>query len=68
MEKATQISEKILNGGIHLDIETVTELASNQASGADVQLLNIATTVFVVCWLIGIIDSYRVSATGCDES
>jgi len=62
VESALQIGEKIQNSGIHLDIETITELVSKQSNGADGQLLNIATTALIICWLIGIIDSYRV---GC---
>jgi len=60
IERALQISEKLQSGDVPLDIETITELVSQQSSGTDVLRLNIATTVFIVCWLIGIFDSYRV--------
>ncbi|MGB5606402.1 MAG: hypothetical protein WBN51_07750 [Gammaproteobacteria bacterium] len=62
IEKALQISEKIQSGDVQLDIEAITELVSKQSIGADAQLLNIATIALIICWLTGIIDSYRV---GC---
>ena len=57
---ALRISEKIQSGEVQLDATTITELVSNQATGTETQLLNIAATVFIISWLIGIIDSYRV--------
>lgn len=64
VERAFEISEKIQSGDVLLDIEAITVLVSQQSSGADVQLLNIATTALIICWLFGIIDSYRV---GCER-
>jgi len=60
LKKALQISEKILSGEVQLDIAAIIELVSRQPVGTDAQLLNIATTVLIISWLIGIIDSYRV--------
>jgi hypothetical protein len=59
VERAFEISEKIQSGDVPLDLEAITELVSQKSSGADAQLLNIATTALIVVWLIGIIDSYR---------
>lgn len=63
LEMASQITEELQRGNIQLDIETITELVSKQSTAADVQLLNIATAAFFICWLIGIIDSYRIGRT-----
>ena len=60
VEKALLISEKIQSGEVQLDVAAITELISRQTTGPEAQLLNIATAVFVIAWLIGIIDSYRV--------
>ena len=60
VDRAFEVSKKIQTGDIPLDIEAITELLSQQSTGTDVQLLNIATTALIFCWLIGIIDSYRV--------
>lgn len=60
VERALELAEKIQSGDVPLDVEAITELASKQSAGTDDQLLNIATAVLVICWLFGIIDSYRV--------
>ncbi len=62
VETAFQITEKIQSGDVQLDVESITELVSKQSTGADDQQLSVATVAFIICWLIGIIDSYRV---GC---
>ncbi|MBV1931377.1 MAG: hypothetical protein KUG71_06650 [Porticoccaceae bacterium] len=60
MEKALQISEKILVGEVPLDIAVITDLISGQAMESDMYRLNYATTAFIICWIIGVVDSYRV--------
>lgn len=62
VERVLQITEKIQSGDVPLDVEAITELVSKQATGAETQLLNIATVTFIVCWLVGIIGSYRAGA------
>jgi hypothetical protein len=60
VENALQIAEKIQSGEVQPDAVTISELLSQQSNGSESQLQNIATAVFVICWLIGIIDSYRL--------
>jgi len=60
VEKSLQILEKIQSGSIPLNTRAITELLSKQSTGAESQLLSMATAVFIICWLIGILDSYRV--------
>ena len=62
VERALQITEKIQSGDIRPDVVAIAEMVSKQPTGTEAQLLNIATAAFIICWLIGIIDSYRV---GC---
>ena len=59
---ALQVAEKIQSGDVQLDVVAISELLLKQSTGAESQLQNIAMAVFVICWLIGIIDSYRL---GC---
>ena len=59
IEKALQITEKIQSGDIPLDIAAITESISKQSTGAEAQLVNLATATFIICWLIGIVDCYR---------
>ena len=60
VERAWEIAEKIQSGAVQLDAMTVTELVSQQSAGSDAQLANIATLAIIICWVLGIIDSYRV--------
>lgn len=59
VEKALLIVEKIQNGDVQLDALSITELTSNQTTGTESQLVDIVTATLIICWLIGVIDSYR---------
>ena len=61
-EQALQIVGQMQNGTAPLDIATISELASRQPIGTDPFLLNAATAILFICWIFGIIDSYRVGA------
>lgn len=60
VESALQITEKIQSGEVQLDANAISDLLSKQATGSEAQLVNIATAAFIICWLVGIIDSYRL--------
>lgn len=60
MEKAQQISDKILAGEIPLDLARITAEISSQVGAGGTQNADIATYVLLICWLVGIIDSYRL--------
>jgi len=60
LEKAQEISLKIQSGEIPLDISRITEEVSKQVAGGGTQLTDIATYLLLICWLLGIVDSYRV--------
>jgi hypothetical protein len=55
---ALEITEKIESGGIPLDMRAITDLVSQQTSAAE-QPTNLAMIALVVCWVIGVADSYR---------
>lgn len=59
-ERALQIAETIQSGEVQLDAAAIAELVSKQPMGTETQTLDIATAVLILCWLIGIVDSYRV--------
>jgi uncharacterized membrane protein len=61
---AFEVAEKIQSQGnvSALDMTAITDLVSQQSSGTE-QPMNIATAVFVVCWVIGIVDSYYQGRT-----
>lgn len=60
VNNALEIVEKIQRGEVQPDITTITELVANHSSATDTQSLNMATMALVICWIIGIIDSYRL--------
>jgi len=60
LEKAQEISLKIQSGEIPFDISRITEEVSRQVAGGSTQLADIATYSLLICWLLGIVDSYRV--------
>ena len=60
VEKGLRIAETIRSGDVQLDVAAITELVSKQATGTEAQLINIATAILIISWLIGIVDSYRV--------
>ncbi len=60
IESALLIAEKIQTGTLPPDAETIMALASKQPIGAEPLLLNIAAAAFIIAWLIGIVDSYRI--------
>ena len=60
MEKAQQISDKILSGEIPLDVTRITEEITSNAVTGGTQWADISTYLLLVCWLVGIVDSFRV--------
>jgi len=60
IKQALTIVDRINSGEIPVEAGAITELVSKSTSAADGSVLNIATLVVVACWLIGIIDSYRL--------
>jgi len=62
VQKALLISEKIQNGEVQLNLAEISELMSNQSTAAEAGLINIVTVGLIICWIVGIIDSYRA---GC---
>lgn len=60
VEWVLQTTEQIQLGEVPLDVAAITELVSGQPTGAEAQLLNIASAVFFISWLTGMVDSYRI--------
>jgi len=60
VNQALTIVDKINSGEISLESVTITELASQSTGAAEGSISNIAVLVIIACWLIGIIDSYRL--------
>ncbi len=61
--RALAIVDSIESGEATIGTGGITELAANSMSGADNSTANYALIFLGACWLIGIIDSYRVGKT-----
>ncbi|MDH5389102.1 MAG: hypothetical protein OEY06_11725 [Gammaproteobacteria bacterium] len=61
IELAMQVVEKIQNGDIAADVNAITESLTQQAAGNEAQLLDLASYTIMICWIIGIFDSYRAA-------
>lgn len=59
VEMALQVLAEMQQDALPLDLAAITELVTRQ-TGGEMQLLNIAATVLLVCWLVGGVDSYRL--------
>lgn len=60
LEKAQEISLKIQSGEIPFDIARITAEVTKLTAGGGTQLADNATYLLVICWLVGIVDSFRV--------
>ncbi len=54
------IADRIISGDIPVDTSAIAEMVSGSTSGTDSFIENMALIVLGACWLIGIIDSYRL--------
>lgn len=60
IKQALTVVDRINIGEIPIEAGAITELVSKSISGAESSILNIAALVVGACWLMGIIDSYRL--------
>lgn len=59
-DTAMQISAQIQRGGVPLDVPALTRMIAQQSSGRDAGVGNAASITLLACWLIGMVDAYRV--------
>ena len=57
--RALEIVDKLQRGEIQPDMAVITELVSKQPAGTEALLINIATAVLILSWIIGMVDAYR---------
>lgn len=62
VRQAMAVVDRIERGEVAADAGAITELAADSISSADSSLANICLIAFIVCWLVGIIDSYRLGS------
>lgn len=59
-QQAQAIVDRVVSGEIALDAAAISTVVADPSSDSDSSISSIAMTVFLACWLIGILDSYRV--------
>lgn len=60
VERAREISDQILSGAIPMDFNLIYQMVTEQPSGEASLYVSIATGIFIIGWLVGIIDAYRL--------
>ena len=61
MDIANEISANILSGEIPLDVSSISAAVTSGLAGNNSQQITISTWVLVICWLVAIVDVYRVA-------
>lgn len=61
VEVAQEISARILNGEIPIDISEISREIWTQLAGSELHQANLLTYSFFICWLVSIVDSYRLA-------
>ena len=59
-QQAQAIVDRVVSGEIALDAAAISTVVAEPSSNSDSFVSSVAITVFLACWLIGIIDSYRI--------
>ena len=60
IQRALTIVDRINSGEISVETGAIAEMVSNSTNGVDSPIESISVIVLGACWLIGIIDSYRL--------
>jgi hypothetical protein len=68
VQRAQTIVDRVVSGEIPLESGAISELVVNSSNDSDGLMPSISVIVFCACWLIGIIDSYRVGMALESES
>ena len=60
VQYALTILETIeLEGGV-IDLQTITDAATQASSSSDSVIYNLGFLLIVICWIFGIVDAYRI--------
>jgi len=56
--QALAVLEKVESQGGRVDMESITQAATQATTTADQLLLNLAGLVIVICWFVSMVDAY----------
>lgn len=65
--QAMSVVDRINSGDIPIDSQAIAEAISDASDGAEGRQGDIALIFFGACWLVGIVDSYRLGKMQDDE-
>lgn len=65
--QAMSVVDRINSGNIPIDSQALAKAISDASDGAEGRKGDIALIVFGACWLVGIVDSYRLGKAQDDE-
>jgi hypothetical protein len=57
---AQQLSVKLQKGEVPFDVAKIDEMVAGQLAAGEGSGTNIASLLLLVCWLVGIVDSFRI--------
>jgi hypothetical protein len=60
VQHASAVLEKVEVEGVVIDIQTITDAATQASSTSDNLIYNLGFLLIVVCWIFGIVDAYRI--------
>ncbi len=60
VERALSVVDRINSGDVPLEVGAISQAVADSAISANPLLTEAPVIVFTVCWLIGIVDSYRL--------
>ena len=60
MAVVQQLSAKIQSGEVPLDVVAINQLVTQQLAAGNGQSIDLVSWVLLICWVVGVIDSYRI--------
>ena len=60
VQQALTVLEKIDLKGGNINFSTVSNAANNAVSTSDSFIFNLGLILIILCWIIGIVDAYRI--------
>jgi hypothetical protein len=60
LQQAFTILEKIGAEGGAIDMKTISSAATQASNPSDSMIINFALFLTILCWIIGVVDAYRI--------
>lgn len=57
---ASTILEKIWSEGGVIDIGTISNAVTRAATSSDSQIISFSLVLVIICWIVGVVDAYRI--------